>query len=105
MTLSDRRYSDSALVGQPIPADLDPALLLNELRALRPLMELLHALEPALLAMRDLGLSPLRVQQFADALEGYRVTLARLDTAAGKMDRLDEVIQLLDELEVIVRRQ
>lgn len=102
---SNRAWTDSALFAAPIPADQDPALLLTELRALRPLMEQLRALEPALSAMRDLDMTAARVQQLGAALDAHQALLVRQEHAAEQLGRIEEVVRLLDELDVIVRRQ
>ncbi len=91
--------------GEPIPADLDPAFLLNELRAMRPLMLEVRAVTETIQALKTSGITPADIQAFALALQEYSRVLARLDTADEKMDRIDELITLLDQLDVIVRRQ
>lgn len=105
MTQPEKSYSDasSRLFGHPVPADQDPAMLIRELRALRPLMTELHQARDTIAALK--GMTPILVQDFRRAMGGYGVVLERLDTANGKMDRLDELIQLLDELEVLARPQ
>ena len=95
----------SGLFGRSIPADLDPAFLLDELRRCKPEMERVHAAAGTADALVELGVGPAQVQEFAFVLDTYRTTLARLDQVTAKLDRIDEMIQLLDELQVLVRRQ
>lgn len=100
MNVSD---ASSHLFGHPIPADQDPAVLMADLRALRPLVERLRQAEPTIRALE--GFSPAAVQELRLAMNDHRTILARLEDAPEKLDRVDRVIQLLDELDVLVRRQ
>ena len=96
-------YSASeALYRQPLRPELDPAVLLDDLRRVRPLIDRVSALKPVLEQLE--GLSPQRVQELRAALGEYRAQFARIEQADGQLHRIEEIIQLLDDLEVIVRR-
>lgn len=105
MTQRGSSYSDagSHLFGQPIRSELDPAQLLDELRGLRPLMDRLGRLAPMLDALEGLNIG--QVQEFRRAMQEHSAVMARLDQAHRQLGRIEEVIALLDELDVIVRRQ
>jgi hypothetical protein len=47
------------LFGQPVPPELDPALLLSELRNLRPVIDRLSRLEPLICALEQIWSQPL----------------------------------------------
>jgi hypothetical protein len=95
--------ASEALFRQPVPPELDPAQLLTELRNARPLIDRVHRAAPVLDALE--GLTPGRVQEFRLTMQDTMRTMARLDHADAQLHRIEELIQLLDELEVLVRRQ
>lgn len=91
------------LFGEPIRPELDPAQLLHELRNMRPLIDRLARLAPVLDALE--GLTPGQVQEVRRAVQEHTSVMARLDHACAQLKRIEEVIALLDELEVLARRQ
>jgi hypothetical protein len=91
-----------ALFGQPVPPELDPALLLSELRNLRPLIDRLARLEPVIRELEAITVA--QIQAFGRAIGEHNALMARLDHVGPQLQRIEELIQLLDELEVIVRR-
>lgn len=90
-----------ALFGQQVPPELDPAQLLTELRNLRPLIDRLARLAPVLDVLE--GLTAMQVQEFRRAMEDHVRVMARLDHADAQLSRIEEIVQLLDQLDVIVR--
>jgi hypothetical protein len=92
-----------ALYRQPVPPELDPAQLLNELRALRPVIDRLAALEPLIRLLESVSIAG--VQQLRTAIAEHNTIMARLEHAEPQIHRVEELIALLDQLEVIVRKQ
>jgi hypothetical protein len=91
-----------ALFGQPVPPELDPAQLLTELRNLRPMIDRLVRLEPLIRVFE--GISIAQMQQLLRAIDDLAGLAARLEHVGPQIHRVEELVQLLDELEVIVRR-
>jgi hypothetical protein len=91
-----------ALFGQPVPPELDPALLLTELRSLRPLIDRLTRLEPIIRELEAITVA--QIQAFARAIGEHNALMARLEHTGPQVHRIEELIQLLDELDVNVRR-
>jgi hypothetical protein len=101
---SRQSYSASeALFEAPLRPELDPAQLLDELRSMRPLIDRLARLAPVVDALE--GLTPARVQEFRHTMEEHSVMIARLEHAGPQVDRIEELLALLDSLEVLVARQ
>jgi hypothetical protein len=92
-----------SLFRQSVPPELDPALLLTELRGLRPLIDRLSRLQPLVSALEQLTVAD--VQAVACAARENETVIARVEHLAPQLHRIEEVIALLDELEVLVRRQ
>ena len=104
MMLPDTSYSASeALFGRPIRPELDPAQLLDELRNLRPVMDRLARLAPVVLALEQITAG--QVQEFRRAMQEHSELMARVEHTAPQIARIEELLQMLDELEVLVRRQ
>lgn len=104
MTQSHRSDSATdALFGRPIRPELDPAQLLDELRATRPLLDRLNAVEPVVRALE--GLEPAQVQQVRLAFEEHAAMAARAAHAAEQLHRIEDLLTLLDSLDVMIRRQ
>jgi hypothetical protein len=91
-----------ALFGQPVPPELDPALLLTELRNLRPVIDRLARLEPVVRELEQITVP--QIQAFARAITDHNALMARLEHAEPQIRRIEELLQLLDELDVIVKR-
>ena len=91
-----------ALFGQSVPPELDPAMLLTELRSLRPVIDRLARLEPVIRELEAITVP--QIQAFARALGEHNALMTRLEHAESQIYRVEELIQLLDELDVIVRR-
>ena len=103
MSLRGTSYSATeALFGQPVPPELDPALLLTELRGLRPVIDRLSRLEPLIRVLE--GVSIAQVQQLLCVLDELARLAAQLEHVGSEIPRVRELIQELDELDVIVRR-
>jgi hypothetical protein len=103
MSLRGTSYSATeALFGQPVPPELDPALLLTELRGLRPVIDRLSRLEPLIRVLE--GISIADVQELLRAIDDLASLAVRLEHAEPHIRRVEELVQLLDELDVIVRR-
>jgi hypothetical protein len=92
-----------ALFRQPVPPELDPAQLLTELRNLRPVIDRLARLEPVIRVLE--GISIAWVQELRRAMEEHNSLMARLEHAEPQIRRIEELLELLDQLEVLVRRQ
>jgi hypothetical protein len=91
-----------ALFGQPVPPELDPAMLLTELRNLRPVIDRLARLEPVIRELEQITIA--QIQAFARAITEHNALMARLEHTSPQLHRIEEIIQLLDALDVIVRR-
>ena len=91
-----------ALFRQPVPAELDPAQLLTELRQLRPTIDRLACLEPLIRELE--GIDAAWIQQLRLAVQEHMRNMARLEHVIPELHRIEELIQILDELDVIVRR-
>jgi hypothetical protein len=95
-------YSASeALFRQQLRPELDPAVLLDDLRHVRPLIDRLAALEPVIDELE--GLNVQRVQELRSILSEYRGTAARIDRAESQLHQIEELIQILDDLEIVAR--
>jgi hypothetical protein len=92
-----------ALFRQPVPAELDPALLLTELRNLRPVIDRFARLEPLIRVLETISIA--QVQELLRAIDELNALACRLEHAEPQIARIEEFLELLDELEVIVRRQ
>lgn len=102
--LPNESYSASeALFKAPLRPELDPAQLLDELRALRPLIDRLARLAPVIAELEQITVS--EIQQVRRAAEDNTSLMARLDHVGPQLARIEELIQLLDQLDVIVTRQ
>jgi hypothetical protein len=91
-----------ALFGQSVPPELDPAMLLTELRNLRPVIDRLARLEPVVRELETVTVA--QIQAFARAVAEHNALMIRIEHVGSQLHRIEELIQLLDELEVIVRR-
>jgi|SRR5215469_6408478 len=91
-----------ALFDSPLRPELDPAQLLDELRALRPLIDRLPSLEPIVTALEQIA--PAEVQEFHRAIVEHRSLMARIEHVGPQLSRIEELIGMLDELDVIVKR-
>jgi hypothetical protein len=106
MTQTQRGTSYSAteaLFRQPVPPELDPAQLLTELRNLRPVIDRLARLEPLILVLETISIA--QVQELLRAIHELGSLAARLEDAEPQIHRIEELLELLDQLEVLVRRQ
>jgi hypothetical protein len=102
--LPNESYSASeALFRAPLRPELDPAQLLDELRALRPLIDRLARLEAVVAELEQISVS--EIQQVRRAAEENAALMARLEHIGPQLVRIQELIQLLDQLDVIVTRQ
>jgi hypothetical protein len=91
-----------ALFRQPVPPELDPAQLLDELRTLRPVIDRLARLEPVIRELETITVA--QIQAFARAVADHNSLMLRLEHVGPQIQRVEELIQILDELDVIVRR-
>lgn len=95
--------SSGPLFGERLRPELDPAQLLDELRATRPLIDQIVSLEALINALNGMNVG--QVQEFRRAMQEHESIMARLESADAQLHRIEELLALLDELEVIVRRQ
>jgi|SRR5215831_11435924 len=91
-----------ALFDSPLRPELDPAQLLTELRALRPLIDRLPRLEPIIAALEQITVP--ETQEFRRAMLEHRSLMARIEHVGPQLDRIEALLGTLDRLEVIAKR-
>lgn len=91
--------ASSALFGQEIRPELDPAQLLDELRATRPLLDRLARAEPVVGALD--GISVGDVQQLHQAIGDVRAIERMIGDRDALGERLERLEPLVDRLELL----
>lgn len=88
-----------------LPADLEAQRIVRELHAMQPRIDELRMMRETITALADAGITQRVVDGLLAASERQTKILERLEHIEPKLDRIDQLIGLLDQLELLARRQ